>query len=475
MRRCLSCLLLLASVLLSACGFGGGATPSPTSAPAPTQIAASTPFPTETAALPWTTAEAPAAPSGTAASVPTPEPPPTGAAGVPTRSTNPQDARLQAIAREVARIRGLTLDQPIRLSYLTREQLRARLLSKLDKDYPASKAAADQRVLEAFGLIPQGTDLRKLYVDLYTEQIAGFYDPESKQMYVISQGKELNALEELTYAHEVTHALQDQHYGLQTMIKRAEKTNDEAELALQSLYEGDASLLQRDYLVSQPDLISKIAQVMQQNPPDTSKLENAPAIIQQTLLFPYQEGTTFVTTLRQDGGWQQVDAVYKYPPDSTEQILHPDKYVNRDEPTTVTLPPLAPALGADWKRVDQNQLGEFQTRILLEAGGSTAAATAAAQGWDGDSFALWASGSREVLVWQTVWDSSQDTSEFVAALRAHDETRFKAQFSDQAGVLTLTTPDKTVLIEQSGNRVSYVTAPSGELAARALMSLAAQP
>lgn len=471
MRRCLS--LLLISLMLSACGFGGpSARPSPTALPMPTPAAVATEAPAPAPTAPAETPQAAPSPAETS-SIPyaTPEATPTGTAAVPTGSTNPQDARFQGIAREVANIRGLTLQQPIRVSYLTREQLRDRLLKKLNTDYPQSKSRADQRVLEAFGLIPQGTDLRKLYVDLYTEQIAGFYDPETKQMYVISEGTELNALEELTFAHEVTHALQDQHYGLQSMIRRAEKTNDEAELALQSLYEGDASLLQRDYLVSKPELISKIAQVMQQNPPDTSKLENAPAIIQQTLLFPYQEGTTFVTTLRQDGGWAEVDAAYRHPPDSTEQILHPEKYTNRDEPTTVTLPSLGSTLGPDWKRVDENQLGEFQTRILLEDGGSVETATAAAQGWDGDTFALWASGDQEVLVWQTVWDSSPDTSEFVAALRAHDEARFNGQFADQSGILTLTTPDTTVMIRQSGDKVSYIMAPSPELASRALSGL----
>ncbi len=379
-------------------------------------------------------------------------------------------AQFDEIAEETADLRDLPIETEIQEALLSREALEQRLIDDFDTDYPPEDVDADTRLLEVFGLMPPGTDLKQLYLDLLTEQIAGFYDPRTDELYVISGGSELSDLEEWTYAHEVTHALQDQAFDLEAMQDRANDVDD-ASLAISALIEGDATAVGNDYLTENPGLLLGITQALAGGDIDASQLDTAPPIIARTLLFPYEAGLSFVTALREDGGWDAVDAAYADPPTSTEQILHPEKYVDRDEPTTVTLPNLEAALDG-YRILDENNLGEFQTRVLLEGGGDTDVAITAAAGWDGDRYALLASGQDEVLVWETAWDSEADAEEFIAALRATDEARFNAAYAESEGTLALTTDGQSARIEVQGSRIRYVLAPNANLADAALAAFA---
>jgi hypothetical protein len=390
---------------------------------------------------------------------------------------SPQDAEFERIAGETSSLRELPIKAPVKESYLSREQLRQRLERDQATEYPPAEAEAEERVLKAFGLVPEGFDLRSFVLDLYTEQIAGFYDPKTDEMYVISKQRNLDPTGELTYAHEVTHALQDQHYDLERIRAPYKDKNDDALLSVTALIEGDASLLSENYLLEHPDLVRALRESLL-NPESTDgsqRLADAPPILSRTLIFPYQQGKVFATTLWRDGGWEAVNEAYQDPPISTEQVLHPEeKYVERDDPTSVRLPDLTRALGPGWKRIDENLLGELQTGILLEGDGSeelVAQAEEAAAGWDGDRYALWANGLQEVLVWRSVWDSPEDASQFAAGLRAREERRLNAPFQDQGGRLTLSQTGKVTTLVQSGNEVAYVQAPTPTLADAAIAAL----
>ncbi len=389
----------------------------------------------------------------------------------PVAAQNNLTAQFDQIAEETSELRDLPIETDIQEALLSRETLEQRLIDDFATDYPPEDVEEDTRLLEVFGLMPAGTDLKQLYLDLLTEQIAGFYDPRTDELYVISSSSELSDLEEWTYAHEVVHALQDQAFDLEAVQDRANDVDD-ASLAISALIEGDATALGNDYLTENPGLLLGISQALTGGDIDSSQLEQAPPIISQTLLFPYEAGLSFVTALREDGGWDAVDAAYADPPTSTEQILHPEKYLDRDEPTMVTLPDLEAALDG-YQILDENNLGEFQTRVLLEGGGDTDAAETAAAGWDGDRYALLASGDDEVLVWETVWDSDADAEEFASTLRATDETRFNATYAESEGTLALTTDGQSARIEIEGSRVRYVLAPNTDLADTALAAFAA--
>lgn len=487
MIRSLYTVALLVVLLLTACSTSASPTPT-TVPPTPTlqgqaQVTAT---PAETRVAPSVTETTQPAETGTPTASPSPTAEPTvAAASTPaatatTADTTPapvetgtaaESEELDEIAEETAQLRELNLKSPVQDAYLTRQQLRDRLVKTLDTEYPPSEAEADERVLKAFGLVPEDTDLRELLLDLYTEQIAGFYEPKTDDMFVISDGKELTALEEVTYAHEVTHALQDQHYDLDKLSSQYEDTNDDASTALSSLFEGDATLLQTEYLERNPQLLLGLSSEILGDPPSSEQLDKAPPIVRESLLFPYEQGQKFVTHLHNSGGWKAVNEAYADLPASTEQILHPEKYTNRDRPTDVDLPDLAATLGAGWKKLEDNNFGEFQTRVMLEGEGEKTEAQEAAEGWDGDRYEFWANGEQEVIAWETAWDSDRDAREFAAALRGYDESRFGGAFADSNGTLTLSADGRVALIREDGDRVSYVLAPTQEIGAKVLAAL----
>lgn len=389
-----------------------------------------------------------------------------------------QEEEFDRVAEAIAEVRQLPLEREIVEAFLTSDELRQRLPALLSEDYPAAEADADARALAAFGLAPPGTDLAALYLELYAEQTAGFYDPETDEMFVVGEDDEFDAVAEFTYAHEAVHALQDQHLGLGDLLDGSAERSDDQNLALTALYEGDAMLGSLDYVAANPGLVARLALSAQ---PPSAQIERVPPILAVGLLFPYANGLELVGALRETGGWAAVDAAYADPPTSTEQVMHPEKYLDRDEPTAVALPDVGASLGAGWGMIDEADLGELQIAVLLadlEPGEGVNAATAsldlpepalnAAAGWDGDRYALWAEGEAEVLVWRSTWDSGDDARAFGRALQRHDEERFAGLFEGvTADDVALVTDDVAVRIQQRGTEVSYVMAPTLELADRA--------
>ena len=373
------------------------------------------------------------------------------------------------ITREVSAIRGLPVEQEVVEDFLPREELRDQLLVDFEDDYPLAEREADQQLLAALGMIPESVDLGQLYLDLYTEQIAGFYDPEADELFVIAGDGELSALEEVTYAHEVTHALQDQAYDLEALREPYEE-NDDALLAITALIEGDATAVQLDYLLGQPALLARFT-VEAAQMDEMPRLDSAPPVIREALLFPYSAGQVFVAALQAAGGYDAVDAAYADLPLTTEQVLHPEKYLGeRDQPTPVELPDLLPTLGSDWERLDVNAFGEFQIRIMLEGELPPERAETAAAGWDGDQYALYTNDGGEVIAWQSVWDTEEDAVQFAGSLQAYDEARFGASYTG-GDPLALDAGDDAARITVDGTTVSYVLATDADLADEALARL----
>jgi hypothetical protein len=397
------------------------------------------------------------------------------------------DATLAAIARETATLRGLPPLAEIDDVLLTRDELRAMLPDLLADEVDAARLTAESRALVALGLLPAGTDLAALNEHVMGEQAAGYYDLRSDEMIVVLDDD--FGVEEYFYAHEVVHALQDAYLDPDDQLEDTSELSSDRALAALALFEGDATYTSNLYLAEHPALAMKILQELQQDFPE---LEQAPAPLSVTLVFPYSAGNTFVDRLYAEGGWDAVDAAYGDLPVSTEQILHPRRYLERDEPSGVTLPEPASALGDGWRIVDEDTLGELQTGLLLadlESGegfnGNTGrldlpeAAANAAAGWDGDRFALWedGAGQREVLVWRSVWDTSEDARAFARALARFGNTRwdggvFNGESPDD---VALVTPEIAARILLLGQEVLYVQAPDISLADAALGALRAAP
>ncbi len=398
------------------------------------------------------------------------------------------EPELDRIATETANLRELPPLAEIDDVVITRAELEAMLPSLIAEDLEPEEVEADARALAALGLIPEGLDLVELDVKLLGEQAAGFYDPIKDEMFVISDnGDDLGAAEYF-YSHEVVHALQDAYLDPHDLLEDVSSLNGDESLAALALIEGDAVAGSNEYLARHPGLALDLLREAQV---DFPVLESAPAAVGVTLVFPYSSGLEFVDRLRSEGGWDAVDAAYNDLPSSTEQILHPTKYLQRDRPVMVAVPDASEVLGKNWRLVSEETLGELQTAILLanlQPGEGTSVVTGAivlpeaarnaAAGWDGDRYALWEDPEtqQEVLVWRSAWDTPEDARAFSRALAKYEEERWDGIFNGESpDDIALITSDVAARIRLNGQEVFYVQAPDLPLADAAQAALISAP
>jgi hypothetical protein len=384
----------------------------------------------------------------------------------PTPAITPSSELLQeldALKAEAEELRGLQLTLPVTRSLMTRDGLAVYMEQQLAEEYSPDEVQAEVRVLAAFDFVPRDFDLMSLLADAYSSEVLGMYDDERDTFYVITDavGDELDLVARLTSVHEYTHGIQDEHFELEAFLD-GEQLSDDQYLARQSLVEGDATLVMSYYLGTHRDEFSaKDLEALRNRSVGghESGLAAAPPIFRETFDFAYVRGLEFVMVL-QEGGWDAVNAAYADPPQSTEQILHPEKYLSRDEPQIVALPPLTDTLGAGWHLVRADTLGEFQTGLFLAQRLGQGIVDRASQGWDGDQYALYANNGQGVLVYGTVWDSSQDREEFVTAYQAYAGEKYG--LAATRGVETelwWETPAQTAVLTWEGTAARVILGP----------------
>jgi hypothetical protein len=344
------------------------------------------------------------------------------------------------VEQQVIAIRGLKPTHLVQRQFIDEAELRTMLTQQFDQDTPPAYVAANERLYKALGLIPSTSSLRDLSLDLLSSGVAGFYRNDQGKLYVVSKSGGPGPNERFYFAHEYTHALQDQN---STIFKDFDKVLDQGDrlLARQAIYEGDATLLMTQWAVAnlqQGDLAEIIA--ASNDPNAQAVIARTPPILTDTLTFPYTTGLGYVQTVQTAGGWPAVDAYFKKMPVSTEQVLHPEKYAAGEAPVPVALPAdLATRLGTGWTVPLQDTFGEFQLGIWLREGGvEQTAATTAAAGWGGDRLAVmegpddaWA------VAIHTEWDTEADAKEFeTAATTASAKAGGVAQVLPGAGSKT---------------------------------------
>jgi hypothetical protein len=288
--------------------------------------------------------------------------------------------------------------------------------ASFDEDNPPEYVAGNERLLKALGLMDEDQSLKDLYLDLIGSQVAGFYRPDQKTLYVVSRSGSINGADKITFAHEYTHALQDENFPGVFAEQRDLLDQTDQAIARAAVYEGDATLLMSLWAV--PNLTpAELQDVIAagSDPESTEVLARTPPILVESLLFPYNSGISFVAPRQTTGGWEAVDDLYTDLPTSTEQILHPEKYEAGEEPVAVPLAEdFIARLGDGWSVQLRDTFGEFQFATWLrEAGVDAAAATDAAAGWGGDRLAV-ATGpdGRWAVVMRSTWDSEADASAF---------------------------------------------------------------
>jgi hypothetical protein len=366
---------------------------------------------------------------------------------------------------QIERTTGLKFKTPPRLEIRTKAQVREFVVGKFDEQRSAQQLAAEELVYKTLGLIPQSLDLRKFLLDLYTEQIVGYYDPAKKVLYVVEGAP--REIARITVAHELIHALQDQYLNLDSLQRQT--SDADRTLAAQAIIEGQATYEQMISMVGGEANIAarlpggwdQIRQMIREARNEMPVFATAPILIQEALIFPYLSGAEFVRRFKQQRpGVSPLDSL----PVSSEQILHTAAYFGerRDVPTLVTLP--APRSG---ERVHESNLGELGVRIFVyEHGKDQSAALRAAAGWDGDRYMLLRAGGGHGIAWVTVWDTAVDAAEFSGALAETVLQRYGGSLTGPAGgARSFTGGGRSVQVvpaERGGKTIiMYVDVPAG--------------
>src|SRR5437899_1716705 len=367
-------------------------------------------------------------------------------AGPSAGTNNPEFlATADEVVQEMSKITGWGIKTPLKKSIRSREDIHAYVLKQMDDEKDAKERYASGRSAEAFGLIPKGFNLDTFLVDLLTEQIAGLYDPKAHEFYIADW---IPAEEQrMVMAHELTHALEDQHFDIEPWV-RAARPNDDAEMARESVLEGSAMAAMLEYELKGKGL--KLADLPEFDPSvfvgdlaETPILKKAPPFIKDSLMFPYFSGLTFSIGVLKSGGWPGFASVFARPPANTQQILHPEMYfANRSPaPIKVDLPAAVP--GEKWALLEEHSLGELGWKEVLKQYLDEPRAKAMAAEWDGDQYATFEQKDSKRLM-------------LFARIRLADIVSASHFFTEYAETLERKYPDRTDVTRRQ-NLLTFVS------------------
>jgi len=345
---------------------------------------------------------------------------------IPARATSqqPGTASLESIAgsvfAEIASLRGVPAPgKPPPVVIRSRGEIRRHAERELGRKYPAGQLDAERKAMVAWGMIPAGFDLRGTLLDLLQEQAAAYYDPVGNIMVL---GDWLAPDErELALVHELVHALQDREISLDRYVAPAPGKGDQM-LARTAVIEGEATALSLDLLLQRQGLnltrvpLSSIVQQFTGALFAGPVFLRAPRFLQELLLFPYLHGALFVQQFRSLHPWAAMSDLYRDPPRSTAQILHPEAFLgDREDPLPVALPDLRPILAQRWRLTTEDELGEWALGMVLETFlGPTGRGLA--EGWRGDRYQLWEHEQGQLaLIYRVRWEAEGAAGSFAQA------------------------------------------------------------
>ena len=340
----------------------------------------------------------------------------------------------EEILKVVANLRELPVKQPVKSGAKTRDQIKESVIKDLSESNTPEEVEASSKTLKRLGLLPKDFKLREYMISLLAEQVAGYYDPKSQFFYLASW---IPIAEQKTViAHELVHALQDQHFNLRR-FEKWKKGDADAETAAHALAEGEATIVMYQYEFAERGMkfditrLPSLTEVLLSEGVDNDGgkfpvLAKAPNALKESLQFPYFYGAGFVQAVLKKGSWKTLDEAYTQLPASTEQIIHPEKYLAKEAPVKIELADLSSALGRDWKQIESDINGEFGYNLILAEYTPKAEARAAAAGWGGDRYATYEDKKTgDVMVAQfTSWDTAGDAEAFADAYAARTEKRY---------------------------------------------------
>jgi hypothetical protein len=372
-------------------------------------------------------------------------------------------AEIGVIMLDVEESRGLPfLETPV-VTILDEADFSARVRATMEEDLDADEIAGDQAVFELLGMLDGTVDLYQLVVDLYTEQIAGFYDPAVGELVVPVSADGITPLQEITIAHELVHALTDQHFELNdTLEDVSENGTGDEEYGVLGLVEGDATYQQFLFLEGM-DPATAAEAALEVLSFDRSVLDSVPRWIQQDLAFPYEHGLVFTGFLMSEGGLKAVDEAYLDLPISSEQILHPEKYVRSEGPSELT-PPTVVLDG--WDLLDQATFGEWGIRLLLMDSLTPGEMTQAAAGWGNDTYTTFLRGADTSIAWVYEGETIEDAEDLANGLVAHIRGTMDAGPAVESGGGLLYDSGPTyVFIDRAEDKIYFIASTDHEAGA----------
>jgi hypothetical protein len=395
-------------------------------------------------------------------------------------SSNARSAAIVAataeVLKETSEIRELAILEPVKSGAQSRAVIERMLVKNLNEQMTPAEMHATELSLRKFGLARNDFEYRPFIIRLLTEQVAGYYDPKVREFH-LADWLELEG-QKPVMAHELTHALQDQHFNLRR-FENWPRGDSDAELATHALIEGDATLAMTVYMAKNPLVALAFSRSLTTGVA-TEQYNQAPRAMRESLIFPYLQGSEWATQLYRRGGWTMVSNAFKRLPLSTEQILHAEKYFSYEGPVKVVLPDftnllnarsqqaanskqtvvstqrstgtagvspattrartsreLASAVGSvptgnrslatlAWRRIDSDVNGEWSYYLILDQFlKNTLESKRAAAGWAGDRYALYEGPNDQIFLAQsTAWDTENDAREFFDAYVKRTELRY---------------------------------------------------
>ncbi|MDH4130600.1 MAG: hypothetical protein OEV95_02195, partial [Gemmatimonadota bacterium] len=329
---------------------------------------------------------------------------------------------VDSLVPSVERATGLRFRHPPRYAVRSREEVRAYVLHKLEQELPPEKATGLQTTYRLLGLLPDTLDLRALLLELFTEQIVGYYEPDSSMLFVVANADP--AFLKAVVAHELVHSLQHQHVRLDSIMKQM--GDSDRLLAAQAVLEGQATLAGLQVMVpdqnlyAMPEFWETYREQFRAQQAAMPVFTKSPRILREGIIFPYLAGADF---LRWWAGSEHRERppFGAFMPVSTEQVIHPHRFGAGDRPVTLRF--AAPESGVIYEDV----MGEFDMRVLavdlLEAPMTAEVTTPLALGWGGDRFRVYESPDGPAMVWFIVWDDESSRARFLAGTGQRLETR----------------------------------------------------
>ena len=316
---------------------------------------------------------------------------------------------------------GFKTDLPVR--YISKKQLEQYIIKVFDQDYPDDMAEKDAFFLYAMGFAQKRINIKKARKRILINNIGGMYNERAKELYALSDYRNINRVNSLVIIHELRHSIQDQYFNLENVLGKLSDFDDR-KLAVLAAVEGDATLVMVEFGGFIPEVLtSQNADALMSFSPisNTSVLYNYPDILKHQLTMPYIEGLKFTYSILKKKKWKAVNRILNSPPLSSEQVLHPEKYLKNEMPREIEI-------GYKPENYDlyhSGVIGEYYLGILIKGGGDFVDLAA---GWGGDRFEIYRKPSQYILLWESSWDRDKFAGTFMTIFRQFIEKEFLVNF-----------------------------------------------